>query len=74
MTKSEEKILDGIRRAHAINGLRGLGTSPADANWNDNEHRFVRRLYEAGKIVWVPYSSQHGAGWALPEFAVKLAS
>jgi hypothetical protein len=66
MTKSEARIIEKVRSANAHRALAGLGTSPTSDNFNNKEHRFVKRLYEAKLIIWVPYHSDLGSGWALP--------
>ena len=72
MTKTEQTILDKVGHINKAGALCGLGVSPQDPKYNNREFRFVKRLADAGKIVWVPYNAKHGAGWALPENVERL--
>lgn len=47
-----------------------MGTGPREANFHTLEMRFVKRLYDAGKLCWQPYCKL-GAGWILPAFLYK---
>jgi len=66
LTKSESQILAKVEAGATAGALIGLGISPESPHFSDPEYRFIKRLYEANKIVWVPWSKVHGAGWALP--------
>jgi hypothetical protein len=66
LTKTEERIINTIRNANDHRALAGLGTDPGHADFNNRTNRFVKRLYESKAIIWVPYISGLGAGWALP--------
>jgi hypothetical protein len=69
-TKAETKILALVRKSNDMGYLAGLYVAPEDKRYaTDREFRFVKRLHESGEIVWVPYSPQFGAGWALKEKA-----
>lgn len=67
-TKTEEALLARVAMNNRVGALSGLATSPKDASWSDAKHRFIRRLYEAGLLLWVPWTAALGAGWAVPEF------
>ena len=84
MTKSEQKILDKVRYCNEQGALAGLYTSPEEFQTPEGsplptgrssahkDFRFVKRLYEAGKIVWNPHHPKLGAGWTLPEYIVTF--
>ena len=72
MTKTEEKILAKVRTANEAGALAGLATSPEDADFQADEHRFIRRLNDRGELVWMPWSEKFGAGWALREFVMPF--
>ena len=65
MTRSEATILRRVQEVNDRGGLKGLLTDPKDTNFSDYEHRFVKRLYDAGEILWVDYNPKLGAGWIL---------
>jgi hypothetical protein len=66
LTKSEIAIISKVKSGNAQGALVGLGTDPTQPSFSEPEYRFVKRLYEAKKIVWVTWSKDLGAGWALP--------
>ena len=66
MTKTEEKILSCVKDANKFGYLAGLVASPNDPSYHTRQYRFVKRLHEAGKIVWVDWTPKMGSGWALP--------
>ncbi len=78
VTKSEQRILDKVRHCNELGALAGLYVSPEQfqepsmASSAHKDFRFVKRLYDAGKIVWHPYHTKLGAGWALPEYFVTF--
>ena len=72
MTKSEIKILQQVRTANEQGALAGLKTSPTDPAFGMPEFRFVKRLYDQTKIVYIKWTPEKGAGWILPEFAEKF--
>jgi hypothetical protein len=65
MTKAETTILRRVQEVNDRGGLKGLCTDPHASNFTAHEHRFVKRLYEAGEILWVDYNPKLGAGWIL---------
>lgn len=74
MTKTEENILVRVRDINGRGALAGLGTSPTNTEYKNPEFRFVKRLADAGLIVWVPWTSKYGAGWAIPEYVPDYIS
>ncbi len=66
-TKAEQKILDNVEFANSRGALAGHGTDPEDPKYTDRANRFIKRLADAGLIVWMPYSDKFGAGWAMKE-------
>lgn len=70
MTKAEETILARVRAINEAGKLAWLGTSPNDPNFAFPDARFIKRLYEAGLLVWYPY----GPGWAVAEIKVSWAT
>jgi hypothetical protein len=73
LTKTEEAVLAKVRDANSRGALLGLGTSPTAANYSTKEKRFVKRLADAGILVWV-WTREHGAGWALSDSADRFRS
>ena len=69
LTKSENKILAKVEVGKSKGALIGLGISPESPHFSDPEYRFIKRLYEAKKIVWVAWTKDHGSGWALPDWS-----
>lgn len=65
MTKTESTILNRVSGINSQGGLAGLGTSPEDSDFGSKQHRFVKRLYESGALVWVGYTKDLGSGWAV---------
>jgi hypothetical protein len=65
MTNAEVEILRRVREANNLGGLKGLSTNPQDPKFSDKEHRFVKRLYDVGEILWVDYAPKLGSGWIL---------
>lgn len=72
LTKAETEILERVKLCNDRNALAGLGASPDSKDILDRKYRFVKRLWASGAIVWVAYSSEYGAGWALPDLAEKF--
>lgn len=68
LTKSELEILDTVKTANRQGALAGLGTTPKEDSFQSKRYRFVKRLFDAGSIVYVEYTGKYGAGWALPEY------
>jgi hypothetical protein len=74
LTKSEQEILEKVRKANsASHALHGLCICPSDPEWNDREHRFVKRLSDRGLIVWVESPKKYGKGWCVPELVANFA-
>ena len=65
LSKSETRIIERVRNANAHGALAGLGTNPDHADFNNQDHRFIKRLYESKAILWIPYTKDLGAGWVL---------
>lgn len=65
MTKAELEILRKIREANDMGAVKGLGVQPTDPDFSSKEHRFIKRLYDAGEILWSGYTYKLGAGWIL---------
>ncbi len=65
LTKTEQNILGTIGFTNGRFALAAVGTNPNSANYYDRANRFIKRLADAGLIVWMPYSDKFGAGWAL---------
>ncbi len=76
VTKTEQAIIEKVRHANTLGALAGLGVSPDELNAPSftssaiKDFRFVKRLYDAGKLCWQPYCKL-GAGWILPAFLYK---
>lgn len=67
MTKSEQKILTRVAGINDKGALAGLGTKPTSSDYQLPAHRFVKRLADAGKIMWVEWTPELGAGWAIAD-------
>ncbi len=74
LTKSEQRILDAVRKENQKGCFAGIGTDPHSPNFSTLENRFVKRLFDHGALLWMPYSNKFGMGWCLPEFAPDFIS
>jgi len=80
MTKYEQVILAKVRRANEEGWLAGLPTHASAVSPDAlrstcyGRFRFVKRLYEAGAILWLDYTKTggFGRGWVLPEFEMRF--
>ena len=66
-TKTETEILKRVVRVNKLGILCGLGIHPDEEEFNSPQYRFVKRLYDKGLIVFVPWNAKDGAGWVTPE-------
>lgn len=64
-TKTEQGILDRVQSVNDRGSLAGLDTSPDESKYNLHAFRFVKRLADAGLIVWIEWGPVLGAGWLL---------
>ena len=71
-TKKEDAILARVGDVNSRMTLCGLA-EPAKPDFHSKENRFVKRLAEAGLIVFVEYTPKYGSGWALPENVEKFS-
>lgn len=72
MTQAKTKIIATVTKANSVGALSGLRVMPSDANYSGREFRFVKRLADAGAIVWVEWTKKFGAGWAMAENVEKF--
>ena len=68
VTKAEGDILTKVRGTNAQGALAGLGVDPFDPSFRLRKNRFIARLYEEGRLAWVPWSRPLGAGWMCPNY------
>lgn len=72
MTKAEAQTLARIRAHNDEGRLAWLGTSPDDPNFAFPDSRWLKRLFEAGLVVWFPHTPEYGSGWAIREIAQRF--
>jgi hypothetical protein len=67
-TKKAQSIMWRVRQCNERQALAGLSVTPDDADFASHENRFIRALNDLGELVWMPWSSRFGSGWALRDF------
>lgn len=64
-TKTEQGILDRVQSVNDRGSLAGLSVAPDEPQYSLPAFRFVKRLADAGLIVWIEWGPVLGAGWLL---------